>query len=316
MNASDSFVGIDVSKDQLQVASHPSQGQSSFPFHETGLTQLVDHVRTLSPRLIVLEATGGLEIPLVAALAAQGLPVITVNPRQVRDFARAIGRLAKTDAIDADLLARFAAATRPSLRPLPDAQARQLEALVTRRRQILQMITAEKNRLSTAPLNVRSGIEDHIQWLQQQLERLDQDLHKTLRQSPLWREKDDLLQSAPGVGPVLSAMLLSRLPELGQLNRKQIAALVGVAPFNRDSGLWRGRRCIWGGRGQVRSVLYMGTLVAMRYNPKIKAFYDRLRQAGKPPKVALTACMRKLLTILNAMVRHKTPWHDSWAYTS
>jgi transposase len=258
--------------------------------------------------LVVLEATGGIELPLVGALAAAGLPVVVVNPRQVREFARATGRLAKTDAIDAQVLARFAEAVQPALRPLPDAATQQLSSLVTRRRQVIEMLTAEKNRLRTTAPAVRDHVKEHILWLERSLSDLDRELEQAIHSSDIWRAQDDLLQSAPGVGQVLSTTLLAELPELGTLNRKEIAALVGVAPLNRDSGTLRGRRTVWGGRSQVRAVLYMAALVATRFNPVIRAFYQRLQAAGKPKKVALTACMRKLLTILNAMMRHQIPW--------
>jgi len=269
---------------------------------------LVARLDQLRPALVVLEATGGMELPLVGALAAAGLPVVVINPRQAREFAKATGRLAKTDAIDAQVLAHFAEAVRPRLRPLADAAAQELSALMTRRRQLIEMLTAERNRLRTAAPAVRPDIQEHIRWLERRLADLDGDLSQTIRSSDIWREKDDLLQSAPGVGPVVSTTLLADLPELGALNRKEIAALVGVAPLNRDSGTLRGRRTVWGGRSKVRSALYMATLVATQRNPVIRIFYQRLLSAGKPKKVALTACMRKLLTILNAMIRSRTPW--------
>lgn len=302
------FVGIDVSKDRLDVALRPSGDRWAVANEEPYIATLVERVRGLSPTLIVLEATGGLEAPLTGALAAVGLPVVVVNPRQVRDFAKATGTLAKTDALDANILAQFAEVIRPALRPLPDAATQALSALLARRRQLIEMRTAEQNRLGTAPPPVRKGIRAHIAWLARQLARIDDDLAQAIRESPVWREKDDLLQSAPGVGPVLATTLLAGLPELGTLSRQQVAALVGVAPLNRDSGTLRGRRRVWGGRAQVRTALYMAALTATRYNPVIRAFYARLCAAGKAKKVALTACMRKLLTILNAMLKHRTPW--------
>jgi transposase len=247
-------------------------------------------------------------MPLAGALAAAGMPVAVVNPRQARDFAKATGKLAKTDPLDARVLAHFAAAVLPMPRPLPDTTAQRLTALLTRRRQLVEMLTSEKNRLLTAQTPVRERIVAHISWLEQELTDVNTDLRKSIQQSPIWTEKDILIQSTPGIGPVVSATLLAQLPELGTLNRKQIAALVGIAPLNRDSGKYRGRRAIWGGRAAVRAALYMGTLVATRCNHVIRAFYERLCAAGKPKKVALTACMRKLLTILNAMVKHVTPW--------
>lgn len=261
--------------------------------------------------MIVLEATGGLEVPLTSALAAAGLPVVVVNPRHVRDFAKASGQLAKTDALDAQTLAQFAEVMRPTPRPLPDAQAQALAALLTRRRQLVEMLTAEKNRLRTAAPPIRKSVRAHIAWLERELTHTDTDLAQAIRQSPVWQEKDGLLRSVPGVGSVLTTTLLANLPELGTLTHKQIAALVGVAPLNRDSGTLRGRRTVWGGRAQVRAVLYMGAIVAARFNPVIRAFYQRLRAAGKAKKVALVACMHKLLTILNAILKHRTPWRVS-----
>jgi len=302
------FVGIDVSKHQLDIAVRPSGETWTVAHHEAGLSALVARLRELAPTLIVLEATGGLEVPLAGALATAALPVAVVNPRQVRDFARSTGTLAKTDRLDAQILAQFADAVRPEPRPLPDAQAQELTALLQRRRQLVEMLTAEKNRLQIAPRRIRPQLQAHIEWLQQQVAQFDEDLRQLVRSSPLWREKDDLLRSAPGVGPVLATTLVAALPELGTLTRHQIAALVGVAPLNRDSGTLRGRRTVWGGRAQVRTVLYMSTLVAVRHNPVVAAFYQRLRAAGKAPKLALTACMRKLLTILNAMLKHHTRW--------
>jgi len=258
--------------------------------------------------LVVLEATGGMEIPLAGALTAAGIALSIVNPRQVRDYARAMGRLAKTDRLDAEVLACFAEAVRPQPRPLPDAVSAELAALMGRRRQLIEMLSAEKNRLGVAARRVRRNIQVHIDWLERQLSHLDKDLADLIQSSPIWREKDSLLQSVPGVGPVLSSTLLAHLPELGALSRRQIAALVGVAPLNRDSGTLQGKRTVWGGRAVIRQVLYMSALIATRFNPVIRAFYQRLCEAGKAKKVALTACMRKLLTILNAMVKHKTPW--------
>jgi len=306
------FVGIDVSKAVLDIAMVPSGDPWSVPNSSEGIVQLVRQLKELSPKLIVLEASGGLERRAIAAVAGAGLPVVAVNPRQVRDFAKATGRLAKTDAIDAAVLALFADRIRPEVRPLRDEQTQELEALIVRRRQVVDMITAEKNRLSAAPPSkrVRTAIGKTIKWLQKQLEEIDSDLDGAVRGSAAWREKEDLLRSVPGVGKVLSRTLLSQLPELGTLGKKQLAALVGVAPLNRDSGTLRGRRFIWGGRSDVRAVLYMSALAASRFNPTIKAFHQRLITIGKLPKVALVACMRKLLTILNAMVRDGTSWSE------
>jgi len=302
------FVGIDVSKDKLDVAVRPSGEILSFSNDEDGISLMVDFIKPLSPLLIVLEATGGLETASVGILAAKGLPVVVINPRQVRDFAKATGKLAKTDAIDAHVIARFGEAVRPEIRPLKDQETQKLDALITRRRQIVEMITAKKNRLGSATSWTRKDIQNHIAWLEKCLMKADKDLNNLLRKSPVWREKNDILRSTPGVGPVLSMTLLSNLPELGTLNRKQIAALVGVAPLNRDSGLFRGKRKIWGGRASIRSVLYMSVTCAIRFNPLIKKFYQHLRNAGKVHKVAMTACMRKLLIILNTMIKNRTCW--------
>lgn len=302
------FVGIDVSKARLDVALHPTGATHSVANDANGIKTLVEQLRAVKPLLVVLEATGGIERAVVRALVAAELPVTVTNPRQVRDFAKATGQLAKTDVLDAQILARFAEAVRPALRPLPDEITLELRALIGRRRQITEMLTAEKNRLSRAPRRVQKRIEAHIRWLQSELERADEDLDQTIRQSPVWREQEDLLKSVPGIGPVVSRTVLAELPELGNLNRKQIAALVGVAPLNWDSGLLRGRRAVWGGRSHVRTALYMAALTASRRNPVIRDFYKRLRAAGKAPNVALVACMRKLLVILNAMIRHRVPW--------
>lgn len=302
------YVGIDVSKTRLDVAVRPSGGLSHVTYDVAGITTVVTQLSQKQPIRIVVEATGGLERPLVRALVAAALPVIVVNPRQVRDFAKATGQLAKTDALDAQVLARFAEVIHPSLRALPDPQTQELAALLARRRQVLAMQRAEQNRLDRAPVRVQNRIEVHLHWLGDELARLDEELDDQIQQSPMWRAREDLLQRVPGIGPVMCRTVLAELPELGLLNRKQIAALVGVAPFNRDSGRLRGHRTIWGGRAPVRTALYMATLVATRWNPVIRPFYQRLRDAGKAPKVALVAAMRKLLTILNAMLHHGTPW--------
>jgi len=308
MPSSPLFVGIDVAKATLDIALRPSEQLWQIIYDDAQIEALVTQLSELSPTLIVIEATGGLERILVAALVAAKLPVVVINPRLARDFAKAIGRLAKTDRIDAQVLAHYGEAIRPSLRPLPDADTQQLRALVDRRRQLIDIMSAEQSRLNTSTARIRDSIEHHLTWLRQQVAKLDDDLDGMLKASSLWREYDAILQSTPGVGPVLSRTLISQLPELGDLNRKEVAALVGVAPFNRDSGTWRGRRTIWGGRATVRAVLYMSTLVATRYNPVIREFYERLLVSGKVKKVALIACMRKLLTILNAMIKHQQPW--------
>src|SRR5687768_983146 len=308
MTASLLFAGIDVAKATLDIAVRPSDQTWQVIYDDAHVEALVTQLNDLSPTLIVVEATGGLERTLVAALLTAGLPVVVINPRLARDFAKATGRLAKTDRLDAQVLAHYGEAIRPSCRPLPDADTQQLRALVDRRRQLIDMMSAEQSRLNTSSARIRDSIEYHLTWLRQQVASLDNDLDSMLKTSPLWREYDAILQSTPGVGPVLSRTLISQLPELGDLNRKEIAALVGVAPFNRDSGTWRGRRTIWGGRATVRAVLYMSTLVATRYNPVIREFYERLLAAGKVKKVALIACMRKLLTILNAMIKNQQRW--------
>ena len=315
MPAEPVFVGIDVAKHSLDIAVHQSADRWSVPHTEAGVVALVQRLTALAPARIVLEATGGLERPCVAALAAAGLPVVAINPRQARDFAKAMGHLAKTDAIDAAVLAHFGAAVRPPLRPLPDAATQHLAALVARRRQLVEMLTAERNRLATTPKPMRKDLEAHIRWLERRLTGLDTDLDQAIRTSPCWRAQEDLLRSVPGVGPIIARTLLAELPELGRLSHKAVAALAGLAPLNRDSGLFRGRRRIWGGRATVRAVLYMGALAGVRYNPVLRAFYDRLRAAGKLPKVAPTACMHKLLTILNALIKHQQPWNPNHVAT-
>ncbi len=309
MTATKVYVGIDVALERLDVAIRPSGTEWREEHTLDGISRLVSKVQSSGAHLVVVESTGGLETALVGELAGEGVAVAVVNPRQVRDFARAVGRLAKTDALDAQVLAHFGEATQPEPRPLAEPDTQQLQALVARRRQIVGMLTAEGNRLRRASRSVRPGIQRHIDWLEQERGNLDQEMGDFLRESPLWRVKEQLLRSVPGVGPVLTATLLANLPELGSLDRRRIAALVGVAPFNRDSGLWRGRRSIWGGRSAVRAALYMATLVASRCNPVIRTYYQRLLAAGKTKKVALTACARKLLTILNAMVKHGESWN-------
>ena len=305
-------VGIDVSKNTLDIAIHETGESWSSPNDSHGCATVAAKLKLLKATSIVLEATGGFETLVTATLSAASLPVIVVNPRQVRDFAKATGQLAKTDRIDCRVLAHFAAAIDPPVRPVKSAETQHLEALLARRRQIVEMLVAEKNRLANH--HDRAVVKDlnaHIAWLERRLKSSDDELQRVLKASPAWRERDDLLRSVPGVGPVLSLTLLAQLPELGQLNRREIAKLVGVAPFNWDSGQWRGSRHIWGGRAAVRSPLFMATLCAIRINPTIKYFYRRLIAAGKAPKVAITACMRKLLTILNVMVKTQTSWRTA-----
>ena len=303
------YAGIDVAKDRLDVVLRPSGEYMEATNDERGIRSVVRRLRKEDVALAVLEATGGLEQPIAADLALAGVPVAIVNPRQVRDFAKATGKLAKTDRIDAAVLAHFAEAVKPQPRPLADEQVRELWALVLRRRQILAMTTAEANsRARTAPKAVRKRIEAHLRWLRKELARVDGELERAVKESLVWKERAALLMSVPGVGPTLSATLLAELPELEYLERRRLAALVGVAPLNRDSGTLRGIRTVWGGRSGVRTTLYMATLCAVRHNPAIREFYGRLVASGKPKKVALTACMRKLLTILAAILRNRTPW--------
>ena len=302
------YVGLDVAKAHLDVALEPHGATHRFVHDETGLTALIAYLRPLAPTLVVLEATGGYETDVATALAMAHMPVAIVNPRQVRDFAKALGHLAKTDTIDAAVLARFADRVRPEPRPLPDAIHQALNAVVTRRRQLVEMLVAEQNRVPLAHGRIRHDLQAHIQYLQQRIKDANDELQSTLRESPLWRAKEQLLRSVPGIGPTTAAVLIAELPELGRLSRRQLAALVGVAPFNRDSGKQRGVRVIWGGRATVRGALYMATLVATRWNPVLRAFYQRLCAAGKPRLVAIVATMRKLLTILNAMVKAQRPW--------
>lgn len=306
------FIGIDVSKDRLDVHVRPSGEAFDVERNGEGLARLSERLVALAPALIVLEATGGFEITVAAALAAAQLPLAVVNPRQIRDFARATGQLAKTDALDAAVIARFAEAVRPEARPLPDTAARMLGELVARRRQIIDMMTAERHRRRrlTSPRMVKS-VDRLLRALQKELSDLENELDDTIRGTPAWREAEDLLKSVPGVGSATACMLIADLPELGHLDRKKIAALVGVAPLNRDSGMMRGRRTTWGGRHKVRASLYMAALVASRYNPRLAVFYQRLLQAGKPKKLALTAVMRKLLVILNAIMRDRKPWQNA-----
>jgi transposase len=305
-------VGVDVAKERLDVHVRPEGERFTVPADEGGLQELVRQLQRVGPGVVVLEATGGYEVPVAAALAAAGVPVAIVNPRQVRDFARAIGRLAKMDALDAETLARFGEAVRPAVRPLPDAQTQVLGELVVRRRQLVEMLAAESNRhrQARAP-QVRQRIGSHLEWLRAALRDLERELRAAVRGTPIWRAREELLRSVPGIGDVTAQTLMAELPELGQLDRRQIAALVGVAPLNRDSGSLRGRRMIGGGRATVRAVLYMAALTAIRLNPVIAAQYRRLVAAGRPAKVALVAAMRKLLVVVNAMVRDGRRWQSA-----
>jgi transposase len=309
-------VGIDVSKERLDVCSLPDGGTFSVANDRAGIDELLARLlEGVRPELVVLEATGKYERPADVAVAAAGIAVAVVNPRQARDFAKAAGRLAKTDRIDAEVLARFAGAVGPRPSVLPDEEARVLQDILLRRRQLLEMIVAEKNRLQMASEAVARRIAAHLRWLEKELGRVDRELDEAVRESETWRANEELLRSVPGVGPVLARTLLAELPELGTLPRRRLCALVGVAPFNRDSGTFRGKRQVWGGRAPVRAALYMGTLVATRHNPVIREFYERLLAAGKPKKVALVACMRKLLSILNAVMRDRVPWHSAHLLT-
>jgi len=305
------YIGIDVSGSTLDVAIHDTTEHFSVDNETVAIDQLVQRLGALNPTLIVMEATGKLELAVLRALCQAGLPAVAVNPRQVRDFARATGTRAKTDRIDAFVIAQFAAAIKPVVRPLNDVQTEQLQALLLRRAQLMDMLVAEKARLERAHAAARGSLNDHIKWLKQQLKLADHDIDSFLRSSPAWRQKEDLLRSVPGIGPGAAATLIAFMPQLGSLNRREIAALTGVAPFNCDSGKQVGKRRIQGGRAIVRRALYMACVPALRFNPTIRAFYDRLRNAGKPFKVAMTACIRKLIVTLNAMVHNSTPWRPS-----
>jgi len=302
------YIGIDIAKADLDVCVRGSNLRRRFA-RERELPELISWLETFKPALVVMEATGGFEAVVAAAIAGAGIDMAVVNPRQVRDFAKASGQLAKTDKLDAEVLAHFAEAIRPRVTTLPDEQTSELQALVLRRRQLVEMIVVERNRRgATRSASMKRNIDAHLEWLKSQLDDLDNDISKSVRDSAIWREKDNLLQSVPGVGRVLSATLLTSLPELGKLAHRELAALVGVAPLNRDSGTKRGARRIWGGRHEVRAVLYMAAVACTRWNPTLKALYARLVAAGKPKKVALVACMRKLLVILNSIIRTGRPW--------
>jgi transposase len=302
------YIGIDVAKDSVEVAMHESQERWSFTNEETGIAKLITRMKKLKPSLIVMEATGGYEVAVAAELHSLGFPVAVVNPRHIRDFARSVGILAKTDTLDAKVIARYGAMVQPTPRSLPTEETRRLGVIMMRRRQIVVMRTAEKNRLHQADPAIKGRIKVHITWLEQELDDINKELKQMIESSPEWKEKNDILQSVPGVGQNLAMTILSDFPELGQLNRKQAAALSGVAPFNRDSGTMRGKRSIWGGRGVVRAAVYMSIVSAIRFNPQIKTFYERLVKAGKLRKVAMVACMRKLLCILNVMLKNHTSW--------
>lgn len=308
--SSERFVGIDIANADFVVACRPGPGSWSAMNNGAGIAATVARLRELAPLLVVLESTGGYEVALADALTAVPLPVVVVNPRQVRDFGKATGQLAKTDRLDAHLLALFAERVRPTPRLPPSPARRRMAALVARRRQLRDMRVAEMNRLAHAAPPIRTEIQAHLRWLTRRIAAVDRDVHNAIQSDELCRERERILRSVPGIGPVVGHTLLADLPELGQLNRREVAALAGVAPMAHDSGQMRGKRLVWGGRASVRATLYMAALVATRYNAPIRAFYQRLLSAGKPKKVALVACMRKLLTILNAIVRTNTPWQS------
>lgn len=308
------FAGIDVSKSTLDVCIEPSVQTLHVAYDGAGISQIVGCLKEVSPTLIVIEATGGLEVRIATELAGKGLPVAVINPRQARDFAKATGQLAKTDQVDAAVLAAFAQAIRPQARPLKDADTRALDDLVSRRRQLIDMRVQETLRLGTAASKpMQKSLARHIAWLEKRITEVDNDLTRRLRKSDVWRTQDDLLRCIPGVGAVTTRTMLAKCPELGTLNRREIAALTGVAPLAHDSGTHRGKRFVWGGRADVRAVLYMAAISAMRCNEPIKAFAERLKKAGKPPKVVIVACMRKLLTIMNSMLKNNTPWNPKFA---
>jgi transposase len=316
METQDLFVGIDVSKDKLDVCVYPTMEAWCIDYTSKDVKTLVERLKAMHPALIAMEATGGYERPVMIELGVAKLPVAVVNPRQVRYFARSLGRLAKTDSIDAAIIARFGATVRPQAMALPEEARLQLAALQSRRQQLVEMMTAEKNRLCTAHLRVRENIQTHIDLLQTYLDDLDREITDKIEKTTLWQEDRKILQSFKGIGPITSAALLAQLPELGKLDRKQIAALVGVAPLNNDSGKHKGKRTIWGGRADVRSLLYICSQSAVRFNPVIRAFYQRLVKAGKLHKVAAIACAHKMLTILNAMMKNRTPWVPDYGSTS
>ncbi len=302
------YVGIDVSKDKVDVALRPGEETWTVTQDEASLEELVMTIKDIKPELVVLEATGGYETRVAAMIAVAGIPVSVVNPRQVRDFAKSTGKLAKTDRLDAQAIAHFAEAIKPEVRYLADEESREIAAMMSRRRQLVEMMVAEKNRLHTCHPNLTAEIKEHLEWMEQRLKALEEEIQKRIQKTDIWHKKDDLLRTVPGIGKVVSSTLLAELPELGKVNRKKIAALVGVAPLNRDSGKYKGRRGVWGGRAAVRSALYMATLSAIRFNPVIKTYYEKLLERGKLKSVALTACMHKLLTIINTMIAQSKPW--------
>ncbi len=302
------YVGIDVSKDKVDVALRPGEETWTVTQDEASLEELVMTIKDIKPELVVLEATGGYETRVAAMIAVAGIPVSVVNPRQVRDFAKSTGKLAKTDRLDAQAIAHFAEAIKPEVRYLADEESREIAAMMSRRRQLVEMMVAEKNRLHTCHPNLTTEIKEHLEWMEQRLKALEEEIQKRIQKTDIWHKKDDLLRTVPGIGKVVSSTLLAELPELGKVNRKKIAALVGVAPLNRDSGKYKGRRGVWGGRAAVRSALYMATLSAIRFNPVIKTYYEKLLERGKLKSVALTACMHKLLTIINTMIAQSKPW--------
>jgi transposase len=309
MENKDIFVGVDVSTDSLDLAIYGQEPVLRFANNEDGIKRVLAYLEKFTPSLVVMEATGDIEVPLAACLYTTGTPVAVINPRQIKDFAKATGKLAKTDKIDARTIAHFAQAIHPEAKPVKDEKTEELSAILTRRSQVLEMLIMEKNRIKKARKVVKEAIKAHITFLENELKELDKELKGKVKETPIWREKDDLLQSVPGVGKVLSLMILAELVELGMLNRRQIAALVGVAPFNRDSGRIKGKRTVWGGRARLRATLYMATISAIRHNPMIKTFYERLLKAGKQKKTAIVACMRKLITVLNAILKTRTAWN-------
>ena len=312
MSIAITFVGIDVSKDRLDGFIRPQGVSFSEEYTDQGVEVVVEHMVKTRPNIILLEATGGYETRIVAALAHHGFPVVLINPRQVRDFAKATGKLAKTDKIDAEVLAHFAEAVRPQVRHLPDQNQKELAALMSRRCQLVEISVMEKNRIHRATKLIKNRIQAHLDWLKTEIDKIDKEISEFIKKSPILQRKAEIVKSMTGIGPTISRALVSHVPELGIINEKKICALVGVAPFNCDSGVFKGKRIVWGGRKQIRSILYMGVLAAVRFNKVIRTFYQKLVGKGKPKKVALTACMRKVLTILNAMVKSDSFWIENY----